>query len=84
VEIKGTGGNGPRITDPEAEKAQAARDAECKSLQAKLAQYRAAPSISEQDDLGRVHEYNAQERQLFLERYEKKVQDVCAPQAAAK
>ena len=84
VEIKGTGGNGPRLVDPDAEKAQAARDAECKSRQAKLAKYRAAPSISEQDELGHVKEYNDTERALFLERYEKKVQEVCTPQAAAK
>lgn len=71
--------------DPAAEKAQADRAADCQRKKAQLETYRAAPSISETDNLGRTREYTEAERQQFLALTEKKMAEACAPapQAAA-
>ena len=71
------------VLDPAAEKAQADRAAECARKKAQLETYRAAPSISETDNLGKTREYTEAERQQFIALTEKKVAEACAPQAAA-
>lgn len=84
VEIRGTGGKGPRLFDPAERQVQSAHDAECQRKKAQLDTYRKAPSISETDNLGRTHEYSEEERKLFLQRYEQETATACAPQAATK
>ena len=68
--------------DPAAEKAAADRAAECARQRKQLETYRAAPSISETDNLGRTREYSEAERQQFIAMTEKKVAEACAPAPA--
>jgi hypothetical protein len=68
--------------DPEAEKARAARDAECARKREQLAKYKSASAIKETDNLGQTREYNAAEREKFLAQQEKAVADACSPPAA--
>ena len=62
-----------------AAQAAAARDAECKTKKSQLAAWRAAPTMSEVDNLGRTREYTPAERQQFLDMTQKKVDQLCAP-----
>jgi hypothetical protein len=57
----------------------AARDAECAQKKARLQSYRAAPSISEIDNLGKTREYTAAERKQYLDQEQARVDAACAP-----
>ena len=62
-----------------AAQAAAARAAECKTKTSQLAAWRAAPTMSEVDNLGKTREYTAAERQQFLDMTQAKVDALCAP-----
>ena len=82
VEMHGTGGKGPPAHDVTADAAQSSRNAECQRKKAQLDTYRKAPSIRETDNLGRVKEYNADERTALLAQTEKQVSEACSPPPA--
>ncbi|MGH8481331.1 MAG: DUF4124 domain-containing protein [Nevskiaceae bacterium] len=55
------------------------RMAECQRKRAQLESWRAAPTMSEVDNLGKTREYTPAERQQFLAMTEAKVAELCAP-----
>ena len=59
------------------------RMAECQRKRAQLESWRAAPTMSEVDNLGRTREYTPAEREQFLALTEAKVAELCAPPKAA-
>ena len=58
---------------------EAERMAECQRKKAQLESWRAAPTMSEVDNLGKTREYTPAERAQFLAMTEQKVADLCAP-----
>jgi hypothetical protein len=73
-----SGGDEP-AANPGAEKD---RMAECQRKRAQLESWRAAPTMSEVDNLGRTREYTPAEREQFLAMTEQKVAELCAPPKA--
>ena len=55
------------------------RLAECQRKKAQLESWRAAPTMSEVDNLGKTREYTSAERAQFLAMTEQKVAELCAP-----
>ena len=66
----------------EAEAKRLAREAECKTKTAALANYRRAPKLSEIDNLGKEREYTPAEREQFIAMQQKKADEACAPPPA--
>ena len=79
VEIRTGGGKGPALHDPAEVVRVTEHDAECQRRKQKLGVYKAAPSISETDNLGKMREYSEQERLEFIKRYEQQTAEACAP-----
>ena len=62
---------------------EAERMAECQRKKAQLESWRAAPTMSEVDNLGRTREYSPAEREQFLTMTQQKVDQLCAPPKTA-
>jgi len=80
VTVKSSGGGDDSAPAPGND---AERAAQCQRKKAQLESWRAAPTMSEVDNLGRTREYTPAERQQFLSMTEAKVAELCAPPKAA-
>jgi hypothetical protein len=58
---------------------EAQRQAECQTKRAQLQAWRAAPTMSEIDNLGKTRMYTSAEREQFLAMTQQKVDALCAP-----
>ena len=82
VDVKPGSGTG-EPTGAEADKSKADRQALCDKKKAQLATYKNAGKVTETDSLGRVREYNEQEKAALIAKAEKDAADACAPPKAA-
>lgn len=80
VTVNSPGGSSESTSAPGSD---AERMAECQRKKAQLESWRAAPTMSEVDNLGRKREYTAAERQQFLSMTEARVAELCAPPKTA-
>ena len=76
VMVKPTSGSGEASPNFAAEKD---RQAECQRRRAQLESWRAAPTMSEVDNLGKTREYSPAEREQFLAMTQQKVDAICTP-----
>jgi hypothetical protein len=77
VDVKPGSGDGPT---PDTR----AHDAECEREKAQLETYRKAPGFKETNALGQTRDYTPEESKQYLDNFEKKVNQACAPQAPPK